>query len=190
MNKQRAFRFMTTLRSIFSQELGGKAAFKSQEYLVVVDPVLPYASVDLRLMLEARDIIVLWLFEHFARGKRDQFVLRARFQTEPTHDLLVADPTSSFGQISLNHARQKGLQIEKTQGADGRVLAFAASSGAHKKMAGHLARTMLQQNWPVAVISFDKNRPHHLVAVGAISPEDFLPDFFRRVRRLAVEVLK
>gem|GEM_PF-5972122 len=190
MNKQRAFHFMAALRSIFSEELGGKAAFKSQEYLVVVDPVAPYASVDLRLMLEARDIIVLWLFDHFARGKRDQFVLRARFQAEPKHDLLVADPTSSFGQISLNHARQKGLYIENTQGADGRVLAFAASSGAHKKMAGHLARAVLQQRWPVAVISFDKDRPHHLVAVCAMSPESFVPDFFRRVRRLAVEVSK
>jgi len=190
LNKQRAFRFMSALKGFFTSELGEKPVFKSQEYVVVTDPVAPYASADLRLMLEARDILVLWLYEHFVRGKRDQFVLRVKFQTEPTHDLLVADPRSAFGKISLNHAQQKGLAIEQTQGANGRLMMFAASSGVHKKLAGHLARTILQQNWPVAVISFDKSRPYHLVAVCATAPEGILPDFFRRVRRLAFEVLK
>lgn len=189
MNKQRAYRFFAAMRKPFEEELGAKPVFKSQLDLVVTDPIAPYASANVQLMLEARDVLVLWLFDHIFRGKRDQFVLRAVLQTEPLNELLVADPNSELGRLSLNHAQEKGLAIEQTQGADGRILVFAASSGTHKKLAGHLARTILQQNWPVAVISFHKHRPH-LVAVCATSPESVLPNFFRRVRRLGFEVLK
>jgi len=189
MNKQRAYRFFAVMKRAFTEELGARPIFKSQEEVVVVDPVAPYVSANLQLILETRDILVLWLFEHVIQRKRDQFVLRAEFQTEPANELLIADPNSEFGKLSLNRARQKGLSIEQTQGADGRIMAFAATSGVHKKHAGHLARTILQQNWPVAVISFHKHKPH-LVAVCATSPESVLPDFFRRVRRLGFEVLK
>ena len=188
-NKQRSYRFFRLLRDIFTEELGAKASFKSRVEVIVVDPVEPYARANIQLMVEEREILFLWLFTHFVKGKRDRFVLRAEFEKEPPNELLVADPSSDLGKLSLNHAREKGLSVEKTTGADGRILEFAASSGAHKKLAGHLARTILQKDWPVTVVSYHKHRPH-LVAVCGISHEDMLPQFFRRVRKLGFEVLK
>ena len=188
-NRQRSYRFFRLLRGIFAEELGARVNFKSRAEVIVVDPVEPYARANIQLMMEEREILFLWLFTHFLKGKRDRFVLRAEFEKEPANELLVADPNSDLGKLSLSHVRQKGLAVERTTGADGRVLEFAASSGAHKKLAGHLARTILQKHWPVTVVSYHKHRPH-LVAVCGISSEDMLPQFFRRVRKLGFEVLK
>lgn len=188
-NRQRSFRFFGALRGIFAEELGAKASFESRAEVIVVDPVEPYAKANIQLMMEEREILFLWLFSHFVKGHRDRFVLRAEFVKEPSHELLVADPGSELGRLSLGNARKKGLTVERTTGASGRVLGFAASSGAYKKLAGHLARTILQKDWPVTVVSYHTHKPH-LVAVCGISREDILPEFFRRVRKLGFEVLK
>lgn len=188
-NRQRSYRFFASLRGIFAEELGAKASFKSRAEVIVVDPVEPYAKANIQLMMEEREILFLWLFTHVVKGNRDRFVLRAEFTKEPVHELLVADPSSALGRLSLDNARKKGFPVERTTGANGRVLEFAASSGAHKKLAGHLARTILQKDWPATVVSYHAHRPH-LVAVCGISREDVLPQFFRRIRKLGFEVIK
>lgn len=189
LNRQRGYQFFRALTRFFEAELGASSNFKSRLELSVIDPVEPYSRVNLQLMLEDRPVVFLWLFDHFLKGKRDQFVLRAEFDTDPIHELLVADPFSDLGKLSLKHARDKGFSIERTTGANGRILEFAGSDGNRKKMAGHLARHILQKNWPVTVISYHKHRPH-LVAVCGMSPESMLSEFFERVRKLGFSVLK
>ena len=189
INRQQAYRFFAALNPFFKRELGTSADFNSRFDMDVIDPVEPYRSGNIQVMLEGREIVFLWLFNWFVLGKRDRFVLRADLTAEPKHEFLVADPKLDLGKLALKNAREKGLSIERTVGADGRVLEFAASSGVHKKLAGHLARVILQQNWPVTVVSYHKHRPH-VVAVCGLEPASVLPDFFQRIRKLGFEVLK
>ena len=189
INRQQAYQFFARLNPFFKRDLGSSGRFNTRFDMDVLDPVEPYETANIQVMLEGREIIFLWLFNWFVLRKRDRFVLRAALVSEPTHELLVADPKMDLGKLSLKNARAKGMDVERTVGPDGRVLEFAASSGAYKKVAGHLARIILQQNWPITVVSYHKHRPH-LVAVCGLEPGATLPDFFQRIRKLGFEVIK
>ena len=189
INRQQAYKFFACLNPFFKRELGTSAHFNTRFDIDVLDPVAPYRTANIQVMLEGREIIFLWLFNWFVLRKRDRFVLRADLVTDPVHELLVADPQLDLGKLALKNARAKGMDVERTVGPDGRVLEFAASSGAYKKLAGHLARIILQQNWSVTVVSYHKHRPH-LVAVCGLQAGSILPDFFQRIRKLGFEIIK
>lgn len=156
-----------------------------------LEPAAPYTKANIVVSLEARDLLPVWLFHHFFRGKRDQVVLRAEFPQPPASELVVLDPLTALGKLSLDHALSQGMTVERADGQRGRRLAHSAQDKALRRQGEDLAKAILQQNWPVWVVSYQTHAPHLIVVWGVSGLEqDMLPNLFRRVRRTAQEVLK
>jgi hypothetical protein len=156
-----------------------------------LEPVAPYIKANIVVSLEARDILPVWLFDHFFKGKRDQVVLRAEFARPPVSELVVLDPKTALGRLSLDHARSQGGSIEQATGPRGRRLGYSAQSKTLQKPGEDLARLILQQDWPVWVVSYQTHSPHLIVVWGVSETNrEMIPPLFRRVRRVAQDVLK
>jgi hypothetical protein len=61
--------------------------------LDVVDPVDPFREATVLLVLEPRDVPLLWMFAR-GRGRRDVLIVRANLRRAPRLDLEAADPAA------------------------------------------------------------------------------------------------
>jgi len=59
--------------------------------LEIVDPVAPFREAEVVVVLEPRDVVVLWAWAR-AHRRRDFLIVRARLQRAPRFELVAADP--------------------------------------------------------------------------------------------------
>lgn len=194
VNRRRAFRTMHRIRDGLAN-LGPSVGFQWRPNvgleMPVARPVSPFAQARLSLLPLPREVLPLWLFDRFVRGRRDRLVLRAEFAQAPAAELLVADPGIDLGKLALDTAASKGISSEHLRGSGGHVMAYAGGDAERARLARDLARTVLEQDWPLRVVSYHKHRPH-LVAVWEIDRLDsnLMSRMLKRLRRLGQEVLK
>jgi hypothetical protein len=78
-------------------EIGPRATMRwlgsSAVQLDVVDPVEPFREATVLVVLEPRDVPLLWLFAR-ARGRRDVLIVRANLRRAPQLDLEAVDPAA------------------------------------------------------------------------------------------------
>jgi hypothetical protein len=77
--------------------LGARATLRwlgsSAVQLDIVDPVEPFREATVLVVLEPRDVPLLWLVAR-ARGRRDVVIVRASLRRAPVLDLEVSDPSA------------------------------------------------------------------------------------------------
>jgi hypothetical protein len=107
--------------------------------LDVIDPVEPFREATVLVVLEPRDVPLLWLFAR-ARGRRDILIVRASLRRAPRLDLEAVDPAAWVKASDSDEAagwRSVDFETPLTATASG---AFEPSAVASARRAGqHLA---------------------------------------------------
>jgi hypothetical protein len=84
--------------------LGGRTTLRwlgsSAVRLEIVDPVPPFRQAEVVVVLEPRDVGLLWAWAR-ARRRRDFLIVRARLQRPPRFELVAADLRGWTGQDAL-----------------------------------------------------------------------------------------
>ncbi len=73
--------------------------------LVVGSPSVPFKRVEVIYLLESREILPLWIFNHL-RGKRDEIILKASLRSGPSQE--------------IEAARENDAEFKKIVAADGK----------------------------------------------------------------------
>lgn len=73
--------------------------------LVVGSPSVPFKRVEVIYLLESREILPLWIFNHL-RGKRDEIILKASLRSGPSQE--------------IEAARENDAEFKKVVAADGK----------------------------------------------------------------------
>ena len=186
LNRGRAQSFLRTLRPALS-ELGSRANFRWRTSagleVRILEPVEPFAEIAIQVMLEPREVLFLWLFNHFVRGRRDQFVLRAQLGKKPAFEFLLADARSALGQVFLEQARSKQMLLNRVSTRKGRQFEYSGRSRIQREWAEELLRGVEEHGWPVWVVSFHKIVPHLILVSGLPERDgDSLSQMFGLIR--------
>lgn len=195
LNRRRARELARTLGSAVP-ELGerfGQMQGRLNQALKtpVVKPRAPYARVTVHLVLEAREILFLWLINRYVRGKRDQLVVHAELLSPPTRALLLADPETQLGRLALDKAREHGHIAEPLPARGGPTLQRWGQGKAEEKLAGDFARNGIRPGYPLWVLRTQKSSPQLLLICGLEGGNaEEMQLMFRRLRLLAIDVTK
>jgi hypothetical protein len=72
----------------------------------VVSPVAPFREAEVLIVLEPRDVAVLWAWAR-SRRRRDFLILRARLKAAPTYELEAGSPLGWTGEDRLRRLDQE-----------------------------------------------------------------------------------
>ncbi len=195
MNRRRARDLAQTLASTLP-ELGegfGMMQGRPNQALKtsVVKPRAPYSRVTIHLVLEAREILFLWLINRYVRGKRDQLVVHAELLSPPAHGLLLADPETQLGRLALEKAREHGRIAEPLAVRNGLTLQRWGQGKVDEKLAVDFARNGIRPGYPLWVLRAQRSSPQLLLICGLESSDaDEMRLMFRRFRLLAIDITK
>jgi hypothetical protein len=189
LNRHRAQGALRSIR-VALPELGARFRLRprgnSGLEITVVEPRPPFASVTLYVVLEPREIVVLWPVDRFIRRKRDHLILRADLIQRPTSEILLADPLTPLGKLALDGAKGRGLTTQPVSARGAVRLERWTRSRASEKAAGEFMRRGIQDSLPLWVLATQKKSPQLLLICGLSRIDaDEMRMLLRRVRELA-----
>jgi hypothetical protein len=195
LNRRRAtelFRALQHARPELGERFGQLMGRPNQSLKTqVAQPRTPYARVTVHFVLEAREILFLWLINHYVRGKRDQMVVHIELLTPPSHSLLLADPETQLGRLAVEKAREGGHITEAVPVRGDLTLQRWGESKAEERLAADFARTGIRPGLPLWVLRTQRTSPQVLLICGLERADsDELTQLFRRLRQLAVDTVK
>jgi hypothetical protein len=92
-------------------------SFHSVGQLTVRDLREPFRSLDVLITLESRDNLILWLFRHLARGRRDEMIIQAEMIADPVQELEVGfRGRNSYDMYLYRQKENPFTQIEEKDG--------------------------------------------------------------------------
>jgi hypothetical protein len=195
LNRRRARELAHTLGSAASELGEGFSQMQGRPNQAlktsVVKPRAPYARVTIHFVLEAREILFLWLINRYVRGKRDQMVVHAELLSPPTRALLLADPETQLGRLALDKAHENGHVAEPITVRSGLTLELWGQGKTEEKLAADFARNGVRPGYPLWVLRTQRSSPQLLLICGLQGGDtEEMPLMFRRLRALAADVVK
>jgi hypothetical protein len=195
LNRRRAtelFRALQQARPELGERFGQLVGRPNQSLKTqVAQPRAPYARVTVHFVLEAREVLLLWLINRYLRGKRDQMVVHIELLTPPSHSLLLADPETQLGRLAIEKAREGGHITETVPVRGDFSLQRWGESKAEERLAADFARTSIRPGLPLWVLRTQRTSPQVLLICGLERAQgDELAQLFRRLRQLAVDTVK
>lgn len=192
LNRRRAMSIVHDLRTGLG-DLGDRLTYQFRPStgldIKVGQPKPPYARVRVHLMLEAREVLFLWLVNHYLRGRRDQFIIEADLTRRPDTEVLVVDPGVPLGKLALSRAHERGQATRPVATRSGTDLQRWASTKPGERLAADFARNGTPPGMPLWVLATQKKSPQLVVICGLDQMNgDSVRHLLRRVRELALRV--
>jgi len=195
LNRRRAtelFRALQQARPELGERFGQLVGRPNQSLKTqVAQPRAPYARVTVHFVLEAREILFLWLINRYLRGKRDQMVVHIELLTPPSHSLLLADQETQLGRLAVEKAREGGHVTEAVPVRGDLTLQRWGESKTEERLAADFARTGIRPGLPLSVLRTQRTSPQVLLICGLERAQgEELQQLFRRLRQLAIDAVK
>lgn len=148
--------------------------------LVVAQGQAPFQRVEAIFLLESREILPLWIFNHL-RGKRDEIIIKAGLRSAPTGELEAAREGDRDFQKVISSDLKKPYEL--VRGLAGYEM---AKRGRQNNPSLEQLTTFLQANQPgVWRISLQRKAPHLIIRANLpdlqLHPAE---DFFKSLSEL------
>jgi hypothetical protein len=148
--------------------------------LVVDKAQAPFQRVEVIFLLETREILPLWVFNHL-RGRRDEIIMKSSLRSSPSPEWEAAHPGNRDFQKVVSADGKNSF--EKIQGPEGYDLAFRGDHD--EKLAGRLYDFLDHYRSAVWRVSVQRKAPNLILRANLPTlQEKPAEDFFLAIREV------
>ncbi len=172
INRRRGMAIFEWLQSGL-EKMGGISEAKwigtsgSGARLVVSKAESPFQRIEVIYLLESREILPLWIFNHL-RGKRDEMIIKASLRNTPTQELEAAISGDREFTQTVTGGSKKPFELIQGQGQ----YEIARRGRANDTMLANLSRILERFSPAIRRVSLLNKSPHLIMRVNLPSLRD------------------